>query len=140
MASNTTHASEVLGRKAISIKWPSSSTDHNRGFGPGVRSFEARIADIESCPQLPFGRKRLGAWAPNFSKFLRVILGDISEGEGVCLGTRGRQHYLVCPRSFLGSAAKGFACCCLFARPRILDRLPFVILETIGKRAAAFVG
>ena len=78
------HTQVRLGIKAISIKQPSSSTDHNRGFGPGVRSFEARIADIESCPQLPFGRKRLGAWAPNFSEFLRVILGDISEGEGVC--------------------------------------------------------
>ena len=83
MASNTTHASEVLGRKAISIKWPSSSTDHNRGFGPGVGSFEARIADFESCPQLPFGRKHLGAWAPNLGKFLCVILREISGGEGV---------------------------------------------------------
>ena len=81
MASNTTHASEVLGRKAISIKWPSSSTDHNRGFGPGVGSFEARIADFESCPQLPFGRKHPGAWAPNLGKFLCVILGEISVGE-----------------------------------------------------------
>ena len=84
MASSTTHASEVLGRKAISIKWPSSSTDHNRGFGPGVGSFEARIADFESCPQLPFGRKHLGAWAPNLGKFLCVILGEKSVGEGEC--------------------------------------------------------
>ena len=56
--------------------WPSTSTDHNRGFGPGVESFEVRIADFESCPQLPFRRKHPGAWAPNLGKFLCVILGD----------------------------------------------------------------
>ena len=83
MAATTTHTSEVLGRKAILIKWPSSSTDHNRGFGPGVRRFEARIADFESCPQLPFGRKHPGAWAPHLGKVLCVILGEISVGEGV---------------------------------------------------------
>ena len=85
LAATTTHASEVLGRKAITIEWPSSSTDHNRGFGPGVRSFEARIADFESCPQLPFGRKHPGAWAPHLVKFLRVITLDMSVGESDCL-------------------------------------------------------
>ena len=82
MAIPTTHASQVLGIKAISIKWPSSSTEHNRGFGPGLRSFEARIADFESCPQLPFGRKHLSAWAPHLGKFLCVILGGEIIGWG----------------------------------------------------------
>ena len=83
LTSITTHTSEVLGIKVITIWWPSTSTDHNRDFGPGVGSFEARIADFESCPQLPFGRKHPGAWAPNLGKFLCVILREISGGEGV---------------------------------------------------------
>ena len=54
LTSITTHTSEVLGIKVITIWWPSTSTDHNRDFGPGVGSFEARIAGFESCPKLPF--------------------------------------------------------------------------------------
>ena len=67
-----------MGIKAIFIQRPSFSTDHNRGFGPGVRRFEARIAGIERCPQLPFGRKHPGAWAPHLGKFLCVKMDSLN--------------------------------------------------------------
>ena len=51
-----------FGIKAIFIVRPSTSTDHNRGFGPGVRTFEARIADFESLPPSAEG----GWWLSSF--------------------------------------------------------------------------
>ena len=63
-----------FGIKVIFLKWPSFSTDHNRGFGPGVRSFEARIAEFEcAAPSCLPGRKHPGVWAPILGKVLCVL-------------------------------------------------------------------
>ena len=94
-----------FGIKAIFIVRPSTSTDHNRGFGPGVGSFEVRIADFESCPQLPFRQKASRCLGPKPQQNLVCHPWGLSVGAGACFWTRGCEDNLVhlCIRGgFLG--------------------------------------
>ena len=94
-----------FGIKAIFIVWPSTSTDHNRGFGPGVGSFEVRIADFESCPQLPFRQKASRCLGPKPQQNLVCHPWGFSVDAGACFWTRGCEDNLVhlCIRGgFLG--------------------------------------
>ena len=77
---------------------PVQTTTEASAQGWDVLRLESLI--LRACPQLPFGRKHPGAWAPHLGKVLCVILGEISVGEGVCWGTRGREHYLVRHRTW----------------------------------------
>ena len=94
-----------FGIKAIFIVRPSTSTDHNRGFGPGVGSFEVRIADFESCPQLPFRQKASRCLGPKPQQNLVCHPWGLSVDAGACFWTRGCEDNLVhlCIRGgFLG--------------------------------------